>query len=309
MRYYIQAFKNYTKSDGRATRKEYWWFILFHYLFMFVFAIIDAMFDFYPQIATDYYVHSFDYGYLTLIYLIATLCPSICLQVRRLHDVGKSGSWWWLKNIPIISCYVLYLNCKASEPTINAYGYPSNYKPNSIQINAQESQKDDCFTVCVYDDTDKTIRKIKKVIDVNKIPPAKYANNGTYYAIDKINDDKKLRTYCTKENWENQIETPLTDRDCKTKYCRKCGCALMEDSKFCHKCGNEVIHEKYEVCIFDAENKNLRKETREIDAVKFPVSKYAFNDTYYAIEKIRDGKKVRIYYEKNDWDKQIENSL
>lgn len=131
MRYYFRAFKNYAKCDGRATRKEYWWFILFHYLFMFVFAIIDAMFDFYPKIVTDYYVHSSDYGYLTLIYLIATLCPSICLQVRRLHDVGKSGSWWWVKNIPILSLYVFYLNCKASEPGINAYGYPANYTPAS----------------------------------------------------------------------------------------------------------------------------------------------------------------------------------
>ena len=68
-------------------------------------------------------------------------------------------------------------------------------------------------------------------------------------------------------------------------------------------------YEKYDVRIFDAENKNLRKETREIDTVKFPLSKYAFNDTYYAIEKIKDGKKVRIYYEKSNWDKQIENNL
>ena len=242
MRYYIQAFKIYSKSDGRATRKEYWWFILFHYLFLFVFAIIDAMFDFYPKIVTDYYVHSFDYGYLTLIYLIATLCPSICLQVRRLHDIGKSGGWWWLKRVPIASLYVFYLNCKASEPTINAYGTPANYKPNvSNQANKQEPQQDDCFTVCVYNDTDKTISKIKKTIDVNKFPPAKYANNGTYYAIDKINDDKKLRTYYTKEKWEARIETPLTDRDCKVKYCRKCGYKLVNDSDFCSQCGTKIV--------------------------------------------------------------------
>ena len=63
------------------------------------------------------------------------------------------------------------------------------------------------------------------------------------------------------------------------------------------------------ICIFDSETKNLRKETREIDTIKFPPLKYAVNDTYYAIETTRDGKKVRIYYEKNNWDKQIENSL
>ena len=72
-----------------------------------------------------------DYGYMTLVYLFASACPAICLQVRRLHDVGKSGSWWWAKNVPILSWYVFYLNCKASEPGINYYGYPVNYTPAS----------------------------------------------------------------------------------------------------------------------------------------------------------------------------------
>ena len=70
-----------------------------------------------------------------------------------------------------------------------------------------------------------------------------------------------------------------------------------------------AYHKKYMICVFDSETKNLRKETREIDTIKFPPLKYAVNDTYYAIETTRDGKKVRIYYEKNNWDKQIENCL
>ena len=148
MKYYFMALKNYAKCDGRATRKEYWWFILFHNLFMFIFAVIDAMFDFYPKIVTDYYVHSFDYGYLTLIYLIATLCPSICLQVRRLHDVGKNGSWWWLTRVPIISLYMIYLNSKASESTINAYGAPANYVPTAVNNEDEEIDNSNKIRFC-----------------------------------------------------------------------------------------------------------------------------------------------------------------
>lgn len=131
MKYYFRAFKNYAKCDGRATRKEYWLFVLFDCLFTFVFLLIDAYFALYPKIVTGYYVYYFNYGYLTLIYMLVSACPAICLQVRRLHDVGKSGGWWWAKNVPILNWYVFYLNCKAGDPRINAYGYPANYTPAS----------------------------------------------------------------------------------------------------------------------------------------------------------------------------------
>lgn len=236
MKYYFGAFKNYAKFDGRATRKEYWWFILFHYIVLFALAFLDDVLGFY---STDIPLR---YGYMTLVYMFASACPYIGLQVRRLHDVGKSGYWWWAKWTPILSLYILYLNLKPSEPTINAYGYPSDSTPNGLnRTNVQESQQDDCFTVCVYDYTDKKIRKIKKVIDINKFPPTKYASNGTYYAIDKINNDKKIRTYYTKEKWKAQVEIPLTDIDCKVKYCSKCGYELVNDSNFCSQCGAKIV--------------------------------------------------------------------
>lgn len=68
-------------------------------------------------------------------------------------------------------------------------------------------------------------------------------------------------------------------------------------------------YKRYQVCIFDETTKNLRKEELDIDVIKFPPSEFSVNDTYYVIETIKDNKKVRIYYEKNDWDKQIENTL
>ena len=45
MKYYFMAFKNYAKCDGRATRKEYWWFVLFHYIVMFALAFLDGVYS------------------------------------------------------------------------------------------------------------------------------------------------------------------------------------------------------------------------------------------------------------------------
>lgn len=126
MNYYFRAFRNYAKYDGRATRKEYWWFILFHYIVVFALSVLDGFFGFY---STDI---PLDFGCMTFIYILVSACPSICLQIRRLHDIGKSGCWWWAKRVPILSWYVFYLNCKASEPAINAYGSPASYIPTSV---------------------------------------------------------------------------------------------------------------------------------------------------------------------------------
>ncbi len=142
MKYYFRAFKNYAKCDGRATRKEYWWFILFHCIVMFALAFLDGILGFY---STDI---PLDYGYMTLAYMLASACPSICLQVRRLHDVGKSGSWWLVKNIPILSWYVFYLNCKASEPAVNAYGAPANYIPTTVYDEDDQTDNSNKIRFC-----------------------------------------------------------------------------------------------------------------------------------------------------------------
>ena len=42
MKYYFLALGKYAKSDGRATRREFIWFCVFHYLFVFIFAFLDS---------------------------------------------------------------------------------------------------------------------------------------------------------------------------------------------------------------------------------------------------------------------------
>lgn len=118
MRYCIKAFRNYTNIHGRANRKEYWIFRLVHYVLLLMAVTVDVFFGFRPSAIP------MNYGYLTIVYAIVTACPLGCLQARRLHDVGKSGAWYFASSVPIFNFYVLYLTLRAGDPGVNEYGAP-----------------------------------------------------------------------------------------------------------------------------------------------------------------------------------------
>ena len=62
----------------------------------------------------------------------------------------------------------------------------------------------------------------------------------------------------------------------------------------------------FQTIIYDASNGTVRKEKRYIDTKKFPIARFAEDNTYYAIENIKDGKKTRIFYTKERWHERIE---
>tara|TARA_B100000963_G_scaffold358713_1_gene384012 strand:+ start:185 stop:544 length:360 start_codon:yes stop_codon:yes gene_type:complete len=90
-----KCFKNYANFNGRATRSEYWWFILFSVIVGFVTGIIDFMID-----STGNFV------LFNSIASLALLIPQLSAACRRLHDVGKSG-WWQLLYLTIIGGIVV----------------------------------------------------------------------------------------------------------------------------------------------------------------------------------------------------------
>ncbi len=101
MKYYFKAFQNYINFDGRATRSEYWYFVLFNFIAAIIWGIFCGIMG----------LEKF-----AQLYTFATLLPSIAAGVRRMHDVGKNG--WFL----LIPFYNLYLACLESDPFENQYG-------------------------------------------------------------------------------------------------------------------------------------------------------------------------------------------
>ena len=72
------AFNNYANFRGRATRAEYWWFVLLCTLVSVLLMGIDSL-------GTG--------GFLNVIWGLGTLIPSLSLGFRRLHDTNKPGYW------------------------------------------------------------------------------------------------------------------------------------------------------------------------------------------------------------------------
>lgn len=114
MNWYIKVLKNYAVFSGRARRKEYWMFVLFHFIISFVLALIDNF------IGTGYEAGG---GIISSLYALAVFIPSLAVSVRRLHDIGKSGWWLLIGFIPLIGIiWLLILHATDSDYGDNKYG-------------------------------------------------------------------------------------------------------------------------------------------------------------------------------------------
>ncbi len=114
MQWYLAVLKKYAVFNGRASRSEFWWFVLFNIIVAFVLGFIDGLLGTTTQSG---------YGLLSGIYSLAVLLPAIGVAIRRLHDSGKTGWWLLLCFVPIIGAIVLIVfYCLDSEPGPNQYG-------------------------------------------------------------------------------------------------------------------------------------------------------------------------------------------
>jgi uncharacterized membrane protein YhaH (DUF805 family) len=60
---------------------------------------------------------------VAIVYGIAVFVPALAVGVRRLHDVGKSGWYYFIVLIPIAGpIWFLVLMCTDSQPGDNQYG-------------------------------------------------------------------------------------------------------------------------------------------------------------------------------------------
>ncbi len=106
------AFKNYVNFSGRASRGDFWWYVLAYIVVAVVLSILDKVLfggGSGTMDTTDGVSVSFNAGVLTSLWVLANIIPSISISVRRLHDGDRSGWWYLLMLVPLANLYVLYL--------------------------------------------------------------------------------------------------------------------------------------------------------------------------------------------------------
>ena len=81
------AFKKYFVWKGRASRSELWWFYLFYIAGTIVTTLVDLIYS---------------VPVLNTVFTLAIFIPFLSVTIRRLHDTGHSGWWYWIVLLPIV---------------------------------------------------------------------------------------------------------------------------------------------------------------------------------------------------------------
>ncbi|MGN5139827.1 DUF805 domain-containing protein [Aeromonas sp. 164P] len=109
MNWYFKAFMNYFNFHGRASRQEYFMFLLFHTV---IAITLTLAFN-----APDHI------NYPLGIYGLLTIIPCVAVAVRRIHDTNRTGWYLLLGAIPIIGFVLLLLiKLQRGSSEANRYG-------------------------------------------------------------------------------------------------------------------------------------------------------------------------------------------
>lgn len=118
MNWYIEVLKKYAVFNGRARRKEYWYFVLFNFIIGLILGMIEGLI-----IVINGSDPETNFSVLRLIYSLAIFIPSIAVAVRRLHDTDRTGWLILIGLIPLIGWIIfLIFLVQDSSPGENQYG-------------------------------------------------------------------------------------------------------------------------------------------------------------------------------------------
>lgn len=105
------GFCNYVNFSGRASRSEYWYWVLFAVLVAIVAGILDAAI--FPEAEPN------PLGAVTSVILFL---PGLAVGIRRLHDIDRTG-WWVFIVLTVVGIILLIVwDCMKGTAGANRFG-------------------------------------------------------------------------------------------------------------------------------------------------------------------------------------------
>ena len=107
----VCVLEKYADFSGRARRSEYWSFAICT-------GVISGVLNILYQSTNANF-----FNILGGLFGLAVLVPGLAVAWRRLHDIGKKGTWYFIGLIPVVGWILLIVwFCKDSEPGDNEFG-------------------------------------------------------------------------------------------------------------------------------------------------------------------------------------------
>lgn len=107
---FVKMMTNYANFNGRTSRADFWWAYLAQFLLGFVVGFIGGLLG---EVG----------AMIGFLFSLALVIPSLALVWRRLHDIGKSGAYYFIAFIPIVGAILLLIAlAKPGDRGDNMYG-------------------------------------------------------------------------------------------------------------------------------------------------------------------------------------------
>ena len=96
--YFLDVLKgHYMDFNGRASRQQFWMFVLCYFIIACALAILGKFGSTMASLS----------NIVSILFGFALLLPSLAIGVRRLHDIGRSGWWWFICLVPFFGSIIL----------------------------------------------------------------------------------------------------------------------------------------------------------------------------------------------------------
>lgn len=122
--YFKMGFQKFTDFKSRSTRSEFWWFHLGYFLVSIILGVILGLSMFILMDTESVFSGGLIIpAVIFVIWILASIIPSIALSVRRLHDAGHSGWFYLFTIIPYIGSAIwIVIGVLETQPSSNKWG-------------------------------------------------------------------------------------------------------------------------------------------------------------------------------------------